>query len=49
VKSIIDVTYKRVCEAYCSIMHQLAVMKPYIEKNLEELREKNQNEDLIMK
>jgi hypothetical protein len=30
-------------------MHQLAVMRPYIEKHLQELREKNQDEDLIMK
>jgi hypothetical protein len=48
-KSIIDVTYERVCEAHFSIMHQLAVMRPYVEKHLEELREKNQDEDLIMK
>jgi hypothetical protein len=30
-------------------MHQLAVMRPYIEKNLQELCEKTQDEDLIMK
>jgi hypothetical protein len=30
-------------------MHQLAVMRPYIEKHLQELREKNQDEVLIMK
>jgi hypothetical protein len=30
-------------------MHQLAVMRPYIEKHLQELHEKNQDEDLIMK
>jgi hypothetical protein len=40
VKSIIDPTYKRVCEAHFRIMHQLAVMRPYVEKHLQELREK---------
>jgi hypothetical protein len=30
-------------------MHQLAVMRPYVENHLQELREKNQDEDLIMK
>jgi hypothetical protein len=30
-------------------MHHLAVMIPYIEKHLQELHEKNQDEDLIMK
>jgi hypothetical protein len=30
-------------------MHQLAVMRPYVEKHLQELCEKNQDEDLIMK
>jgi hypothetical protein len=49
VKSIMDTTYKRVCEAHFSIIHQLAVMRPYVEKHLQELREKNQDEDLIMK
>jgi hypothetical protein len=48
-KSIIDATYKRVCEAHFSIMHQLAVMRPYVQKHLQELHEKNQDEDLIMK
>jgi hypothetical protein len=48
-KSIIDATYERVCEAHFSIMHQLAVMRPYIKKHLQELREKNQDENLIMK
>jgi hypothetical protein len=32
VKSIIDATYERVREAHFSIMYQLAVMRPYIEK-----------------
>jgi hypothetical protein len=49
VKSIIDATYERMCEAHFSIMHQLAIMRPYIEKHLQELREKKQDEDLIMK
>jgi hypothetical protein len=40
-KSIVDATYKRVREAHFSIMHQLAVMRPYIEKHLQELHEKN--------
>jgi hypothetical protein len=48
-KSIIDATYERVCEAHFSIMHQLAVMRPYVRKHLQELHEKNQYEDLIMK
>jgi hypothetical protein len=48
-KSIIDATYERVCEAHFSIMHQLAFMRPYVEKHLQELHEKNQNEVLIMK
>jgi hypothetical protein len=48
-KSIIDVTYKRVHEAHFSIMHQLAVMILYVVKHLQELHEKNQDEDLIMK
>jgi hypothetical protein len=48
VKLIIDATYKRVCESYFSIMHQLAVMRPYVEKHLQEPHEKNQDEDLIM-
>jgi hypothetical protein len=29
-KSIIDATYERVCEAHFSVMHQLAVMRPYV-------------------
>jgi hypothetical protein len=40
VKSIIDATYKRVGEAYFSIIHQLAVMRPYVKKHLQELHEK---------
>jgi hypothetical protein len=35
VKSIIDATYERVCETHFSIMHQLAVMRPYVEKHLQ--------------
>jgi hypothetical protein len=49
VKSIIDATYERVCEAHFSIMHQLAVMRPYVEKHLQDLCKKKQDEDLIMK
>jgi hypothetical protein len=30
-------------------MHQLAVMRPYIKKHLQELHRKNQDEILIMK
>jgi hypothetical protein len=30
-------------------MNQLVVMRPYVKKHLQELREKNQDEDLIMK
>jgi hypothetical protein len=48
-KSIIDATYERVCEAHFSVMHQLVVMRPYVEKHLQELHEKNQDEVLIMK
>jgi hypothetical protein len=48
-KSIIDVTYERVRKAHFSIIHLLAVMRPYIQKHLHGLREKNQDEDLIMK
>jgi hypothetical protein len=47
-KSIIDATYEIVCEAHFSIMHQLAVVRPHIEKLLQELHEKNQDGDLIM-
>jgi hypothetical protein len=49
VKSIIDATYERVDEAHVSFMHQLVVMRPYVEKNLKKLHEKNQDEALIMK
>jgi hypothetical protein len=49
VKSIIDATYERVCKAHFSIMYQLAVIRPYVEKDLRELHKKNQDEDLIMK
>jgi hypothetical protein len=48
-KSIINATYERVCEGHFSIMHQLAVMRPYTEKHLQELHEKNKEEALIMK
>jgi hypothetical protein len=41
VKSIIDATYERVCEAHFSIMHLLLVMRSYIKKHLQELHEKN--------
>jgi hypothetical protein len=48
-KSFIDVTYQRVHEAHFSIMQQLAVMRPYIEKHLQKFRERIQDETLIMK
>jgi hypothetical protein len=48
-KSIIYATYKRECEAHFSVMHQLEVMRQYVKKHLQELREKNQDEVLIMK
>jgi hypothetical protein len=48
-KSFVDVTYERVHEAHFNIMHQLAVMGPYVEKHLQELHEKIQDEALIMK
>jgi flagellar biosynthesis chaperone FliJ len=49
VKSIINATYERVCEAYFSIIHQLVVMRAYVEKHLQELHKKNQDGALIMK
>jgi hypothetical protein len=49
VKSRIDATYERVCEAHFSVFHQLAAMRQYVDKHLQELREKNQDEVLIMK
>jgi hypothetical protein len=33
-KSIIHTTYERVRKAHFSVMHQLAVMKSYVEKHL---------------
>jgi hypothetical protein len=42
-KSVIDATYERVHEAYFSVMYQLAIMRPYIEKHFHELSEKNQD------
>jgi hypothetical protein len=39
VKLIIDATYERVREAYFSVMHQLAGMRPYAEKHFQELHE----------
>jgi hypothetical protein len=48
-KLLIDVTYQRVREAHFSIMQQLAVMRPYVEKHLQELHERIQDETLIMK
>jgi hypothetical protein len=48
-KSFIDVTYKTVCEAHFCVMQQLAVMRPYIEMHLQELHERIQDENLIMK
>jgi hypothetical protein len=48
-KSFTDITYKRVCKAHFSILHQLAVMRPYVEKHLQDLRERIQDEALIMK
>jgi hypothetical protein len=39
-KSIIDGTYKRMCEAHFSMVHQLVVMRPYVKKHLQELHEK---------
>jgi hypothetical protein len=48
-KSFADVTYERVSETHFSIMHQLPDMRPYVEKNLQELCERIQDEALIMK
>jgi hypothetical protein len=48
-KSFIDVTYQRVCEAHFSIIQQLAVMRPYVKKHLQELCERIQDETLNMK
>jgi hypothetical protein len=44
-----DASYERVHETHFSIMHQLMVMRSYVEKHLQELREKNQDKALIMK
>jgi hypothetical protein len=38
-----------VCEAHFSIMHQLVVLKPYVEKHLKEFHKKKQDDDLLMK
>jgi 2-hydroxy-3-keto-5-methylthiopentenyl-1-phosphate phosphatase len=46
---LIDATYQRVREAYFTIKQQLAVMRPYIEKPSQEIRERIQDEFLIMK
>jgi hypothetical protein len=48
-KSFIDITYQRVCYTYFSIMQQLAVMRPYVEKHLQEFHERIQDKTLIMK
>jgi hypothetical protein len=48
-KSLTDVTYKRVCEIHFSTAQQLAVMGPYIEKHLQELHDRIQDETLIIK
>jgi hypothetical protein len=48
-KSFIDVTYQRVREAHFSIMQQLAVLRPYIEKHLQELHKRIQDKTLIVK
>jgi hypothetical protein len=48
-KNIHCVTYERVHAAHFSIMHQLAVMRPYIENHLQELHKRIQDEALIMK
>jgi hypothetical protein len=48
-KSFIDATGQRVCEAHFSMMQQLAVMRPYIEKHFHELHERIQDKTLIMK
>jgi hypothetical protein len=48
-KSFTDVTYQRVHEAHFSIIQQLAVMRPHVEKHLQELHERMQDETLIIK
>jgi hypothetical protein len=48
-KSFTNVTYERVCDAHFNIMHQLAVMRPYVEKHLQELHDRIQDKALIMK
>jgi hypothetical protein len=48
-KSFTDVTYERVHDAHFSIIHQLSVMRPYVQKHLQELHEKIQDKALIMK
>jgi hypothetical protein len=45
----IDASCQRVCGAYFSIVQQLAVMRPYVEKHLQDLHERIQDETLITK
>ena len=44
-KIIRDNNYHTVRESYYSVMHQLAIMRPYVEQHLQELREKNEDRD----
>jgi hypothetical protein len=48
-KSFIDITDQRVHEAHFSIMQQLVVMRPFVEKHLQELHGRIQGETFIMK
>jgi uncharacterized membrane protein YesL len=43
-----DVAYELLCEAHFSIMNQLAVMRPYIKKHLQEFCKKKLGGALIM-
>ena len=44
-KIIRDNSYQTVRESQYSVMHQLAIMRPYVEQHLQELREKNEDRD----
>jgi hypothetical protein len=43
-----DVAYELLCEAHFSIMNQLAVMRPYIKKHLQEFCKKKLGGALII-
>jgi hypothetical protein len=50
-KSLIPPDYNTVLEAHHSILHQLAIMEPFIQQQINELREQNprHTDDWVMK